>query len=188
MEIVESSRIVELVLRQKMPSNFHESLVSGVRLCMYFIGLFPLRRRPKYRSGRPEHYETNIQSFLQAAGTILSPNSLFSVDDLLMGSVEGLHRVARTIQALASASGRTFPPSFTPTFMPPPPVRNPPPVLTIQASDTMSVESSGSSTDWCRVDSMSMSSPQQQAFSPLSPRSSWVRVSRYEGMGEGGGL
>ena len=187
-----------------MPSNFHESLISGVRLCMLFITLFPLRRRPKYRTGRPDYYASNISSFLEAASGVLPPMALFEPDDILMGSNDGLLKVARAIQALAQASGRSFAvPAFQSSAMRAPVsststglsalVSHSSIVMTHSAtvgaagvaSDTGSVASSSSSTDWCRLDVLSiMSSPQQQGMSPLYPKESWIQVPRFDGFGD----
>lgn len=198
-EIREATRIIEVALRQKMPSSFHESLVSGVRLCMLFITLFPLRRRPKYRTGRPDYYASNVTSFLEAASGVLPALALFEPDDLLMGSNDGLLKVARTVQALVQASGRSF--AIVPTFhlsakrsMMPSTVVSASLVVNHSASstggpnmisDTVSVTSSSSSTDWCRLDALSiMSSPQQNGMSPLSPKESWVQVPHFDSYGD----
>lgn len=184
--IAEASRLVEIVLRQKLPGGFHESLRSGVRLCTFYIALFPLRRRPKFRSARPEHYESNILSFLDVVVGLVPDDVVFSVADLMHGEKEGLRRVALTVLALAKASGRRFPPNglqFQPSYSALPALgpNSRARVPSFQASDTVSVESSSSSTDWFRVEVSSISSP-QQALSPLTTRESWVRVSKFEGL------
>jgi hypothetical protein len=181
--VKDAVRILETVLGKKNPSNFHESLVSGVRLCLFFMKLFPLViPQPRYKSGRPEHYESNIRSFLNAAGKIVPESTLFGPNDLLNPSKEGLQRVALTIQNLAKKSGRPVvlsksfaaPPSkaFSPTRISNPNNQQ------VQGSDVMSVDSSGSS-EWSVV----ISSP-LQTFSPLTSREPWVHLSSKDIFGE----
>lgn len=193
--ILQATHILEFTLRESLPSTFHDSLLSGVRLCRFHNELYPAVKA-KFRSGgrpgsyesgsqsQPQAYEQNVLSFLSAVRLVLKDHSLlFTPQDLQHGEAEGLVRVAHTILALAVASGRRFP---TPRqlihhqLVPSPSVTYQKQAMISDSISVLSVDSSGSSSDWCRVDATisPMQGPSQAAN--LSRGDSWIAVSKNE--------
>ena len=99
--------LIESVLKQPFPSTFHDSLISGIRLCQYFSTLFADRgvRLPRTKKSRPpEFYTSNIISFLTCVASVLPEKDIFQVGDLSPGS-GNMRRVAHTVICLARTAG-----------------------------------------------------------------------------------
>ncbi|GBG24497.1 TBC1 domain family member 8B [Hondaea fermentalgiana] len=93
------SETMDVILEERFPSTFHDSLRSGVRLCQTVNAIWP-RTISKIRRGMtPQVQSENVNRYLDACRRLgLADEELFRAEDLVAGT--NLDKVAQNVLAL----------------------------------------------------------------------------------------
>uniref|UniRef100_A0A7S2S223 Calponin-homology (CH) domain-containing protein n=1 Tax=Mucochytrium quahogii TaxID=96639 RepID=A0A7S2S223_9STRA len=98
-KLVAAQRWMEIILEEQFPSNFHDSLRSGVRLCKVVNTIWPKSIPQIKRSMVPHNQVQNINNYLHACNKLgMDDSQLFLANDLFEG--HDLEKVAKNILML----------------------------------------------------------------------------------------